>query len=127
MLYPSLEVGNFLYQLVALIALPCLLSVYRLLLVHVTDTSEMVRVVIARQLVQYRIFNSLSLYFGTHLEEVINEFLEPLHERSKFCFSSQLKMTPHHHVHVITNYLYILLCYLFVYSSAEHVFDIELM
>lgn len=59
MLYPSLEVGNFLYQLVALIALPCLLSVYRLLLVHVTDTSEMVRVVIARQLVQYRIFNSL--------------------------------------------------------------------
>lgn len=59
MLYPGLEAGNLLYQLVALIALACLLSVYRLLLVHFTDTFEVGRVVIARQLFQNRIFNSL--------------------------------------------------------------------
>ena len=59
MLYPSLEAGNLFYQLVAFVALPCLLSIYRLLLVHFTDTSEMVRVVIARQLFENRIFNSL--------------------------------------------------------------------
>ena len=59
MLYPSLKVGNFLYQLVPLIALACLLSVYRLLLVHFTDTSEIFRIVITGQLFQYGIFNSL--------------------------------------------------------------------
>ena len=68
----------------------------------------------------------LSLYFGTHLEQIINKFLEPLHERGEFCFSSQLKMTSHHYVHVITDYLYILPSNSFVDSSTKHVFDFEL-
>lgn len=59
MLYLSLEVGNFLNQLVALIALACPFSLNRLLLVHFTNTLEIVRVVTARQLFQNGVFNSL--------------------------------------------------------------------
>ena len=59
MLYPRLEVSNFLYQLVALIALACPLSVYRLLFVHATNNLEIARVVTARQLFQNGIFNPL--------------------------------------------------------------------
>lgn len=59
MLHPSLEVEHFLNQLVALIALACPLSIFDLLLVHSTNTFQIVRVVTVRQLFQNGLFNPL--------------------------------------------------------------------